>query len=112
MKLIEDHQPHARQLRIALDHARQDPLRNHLQAGLRSDAGFGAHAETHGLPRFFAKQFSQPLRDITRRQAPRLEQDNASRDVALGEDLQRQPGRLPGAGRRVEQNLRRMLQGG
>ena len=89
MKLIEDHQPHARQLRIALDHARQDPLRNHLQAGLRSDAGFGAHAETHGLPRLFAKQFSQPLRDITRRQAPRLEQDNASRDVALGEDLQR-----------------------
>ena len=112
VKLIEDHQPHARQLRIALDHARQDPLRDHLQAGLRPDAGFGAHAVTHGLPRLFAKQFSQPLRDITRRQAPRLEQDNASRDVALGEDLQRQPGRLPGAGRRVEQNLRRMLQGG
>ncbi|PAT24513.1 hypothetical protein CJ430_30805, partial [Klebsiella pneumoniae] len=50
----------------ALDHARQDPLRNHLQAGLRSDAGFGAHAETHGRPPAFAKQFSQPLRDITR----------------------------------------------
>ncbi|VGP88004.1 hypothetical protein SB00610_04298 [Klebsiella quasipneumoniae subsp. similipneumoniae] len=112
MNLIEDHQPHARQLGIALDHARQHPLRDHLQAGLWPDAGFGTHAVTHGLPWLFAEQFSQPLRDIARRLTPRLQQDNASRDVTLSEDLQRQPGRLPGAGRRVEQNLRRMLQGG
>jgi hypothetical protein len=32
--------------------------------------------------------------------------------MPIGEDLQRQPGRFPGAGWRIEQYLRRMLQGG
>ena len=111
VKLIEDRQPHAAQLRIALDHPRQNAFRHHFEARVRPDAGLRAHAIAHGLAGLLSQQFRQPLRHVTRGQPPRLQQDYASVDVTFGEDLQRQPGGFPGAGWRIKQNLRRMPQG-
>ncbi len=105
MELIEDHQPHAGQLGIVLQHPGQDPLGDHLQPGIRPHAGFGAHPVTHRLPRLFTQQICQPLRDITGGDPARFEQNNFAVNSPLRQDLQRQPRRFPRTGGRSKQNL-------
>ncbi len=55
VELIEDHQSNVGQLGIALDHAGQDPLGDHLQARRCADAGLTAHPVAHRLTGLLAQ---------------------------------------------------------
>ena len=101
VEFIKDHQPHAGQFGIVLDHARQDPFGHHFEPGIRPDAGFRTHPIADRFAWFFIQQFSQPLRNVARRQATRLQQQNAPVDTAIVQNLQRQPGRFTRARWRI-----------
>ncbi|CTV85987.1 Uncharacterised protein [Escherichia coli] len=92
MKLIEDHQSNTAQLRVTLDHPRQHAFGNYFQAGIRPDAVLRTHPVANGIAWLFVKQLRQPLRDVTRRQTTRLQQDNFPVNAGMRQQLQRQPG--------------------
>ncbi len=110
VELIEDHQRHALQFGVLLQHAGENAFRHHFQPGLRPAFTFGAHAVAHGLAGFLPQLLRQAIGDVFRRQPPRLQHDNAPRQPGLSQDLQRQPGGFTGAGRGVQQHLRSGLQ--
>ncbi len=110
MKLIEDHQRYVLQHGIALQHARQDPLGDHFESGMRTDAALTAQPEAHGFTRLLAKLLRQPLGHIARRQTTRFQHNNTPRQRRLLQQLQRQPGRFSCAGRGRQQHLGRTLQ--
>ncbi len=107
VEFVEDHQRHAAQLGIALQHARQDAFRHHFQSGGRPDAVLAAHAKADGGAGLLAELLRQALRHVARRQPTRLQHNNAARQIGLSQQLQRQPGRFARAGRGRQQNLRR-----
>ncbi|MNS57878.1 hypothetical protein D3C72_907790 [compost metagenome] len=109
VEFIEDHQPHAAQFRIVLQHPGENALRHHFEARRGADAGFGAHAVADRFARLFIQQFGEALCHVAGRQPARFQQKNFSGNIPLFEDLQRQPGRFTGARGRIQQDLRGML---
>ena len=55
VKFIKNHQPDAGQFRVRLQHAGEDALGHHFDAGGRANTGFQADAVTHGLPHGFTQ---------------------------------------------------------
>ncbi|CSE35918.1 Uncharacterised protein [Shigella sonnei] len=92
MKFIKDHQSNTAQLRVTLDHPRQHAFGNYFQTGIWPDAVLRTHPVANGIAWLFVKQLRQPLRDVTRRQTTRLQQDNFPVNAGMRQQLQRQPG--------------------
>ena len=87
MEFIQDHQPHAGQFRIVLQHAGENALGNHFKARGRANAGFGTHPITYRFARFFVQQFRQSLRHVACGEPARLQQDDFSGNLPFFEDL-------------------------
>ena len=84
-----------------LHHARQDAFGHHLDAGVRTDARVHAHAVAHGPAHRLAQQPRHAHRGGARRQAPRLEHDDAlPGEPRLAQEGRRHPRGLARAGRR------------
>ena len=101
VKLIEDQQLDPGKLGIALQHAGQDPFGDYLQPGIRADPALTADPIANLLPHRLAQLFGQKAGDVARRQATRLQHDDATRQAARLQQRQRQGGRFTGTGRRL-----------
>ena len=76
VELVEDHQPDAVEPRIGLQHARQDALGDHLDAGAGADPGVAADAVADRLADLFAQQCRHASRRGAGGEAARLENDD------------------------------------
>ena len=77
MKFVKDHQTHAGQFRIALQHAREHAFRHHFHARARTHLRIHTRAIADGRARLFTEQFRHPTCRVARRQATWLEHDDA-----------------------------------
>ena len=113
VELIEDHRRDALERGIILQPARQHPLRQHLQAGRGRDARVLAHAVTDGAAHRLAQGLRHALRHRPRREAARLEHQQAlaGRPRTL-EQRQRHHRALARPGGRLEHRRGCAVQGG
>ena len=113
MELVEDHQARARQGGVALHQARQHPFGYHLDAGLGTDARVHAHPVAHGPAHGLAQEPRHVGRRSPRRQAPRLEHDDApAGEPGLVQQGQRDSRGFPGPRGRLENRSGARTQGG
>ena len=104
--LVEDHAADVLQRRVALQLPGEDALRDDLDAGLRADLGVHAHPVADGLADALAEQPGDALRHRARRQAPRLEHDDAPPgQPGRIEQRRRHTRALAGARRRVQHGI-------
>ena len=107
VKFVEYDAADPLQRRIALEHARQDPFRDHLDAGVPAHACLDARAETHGPANGIAEQLSHATRHRARGDAARLQhQDLAAPEPRGVQQGQRNEGALAGTRRGMQQHPR------
>ncbi len=92
--LVEQHRPHARQLRVGLEPAHQQPRRHDLDPGGLRHLPVTAHRVPDGPPDRFPQQRRHPRGGRAGRDPPRLGHDHPAR-VRLGQ-RQRHQRRLAG----------------
>jgi hypothetical protein len=73
MKLIEQHRRHSLERGVALQHAREDSLRDDLDARAFAHASLQAHPIAHSLAGGFAQRRCHARRHGARRESARLE---------------------------------------
>ncbi len=112
VEFIEDHEADARQFGIRLQHPRQDTLGHNLDPGGIRHLRRTAHPVADGPARCLAQGVGHPFGAGAGGKAARLEhQDLAGHDACL-EQCQRHARRLASAGRRLENRVTRVAQGG
>ena len=83
VEFVENHDVHTFQRRVVHQHPRQDTFGEHLNACGCTDAAFEADAVSHRPAHRFAQQEGHPLRDLPRRQPPRLQHQNLAAGVQI-----------------------------
>ena len=101
VQLVEDHAADAVERRVVLQHAEEETVGHHFDAGARPHLGVEPHAIAHGLADRFAQGRRHAPRGSARRQPPRLLHDDLGvAEPRRVEQGQRHARRLAGAGRR------------
>lgn len=113
VELIEDDQPRVLEGGVILQHARQDPLGDHLDARFLARPAFAADAIADRVARFLAEQTGHVLGRPQHRKPPRLEHEDLSADKpGLLRQRDRNPGRLACSRLRREHDAGTVTQNG
>ena len=112
VEFIEDHQGHAGQLGVLLQHPGQHPFGHYLEPGGRTGPALPSHPQADALPHLLPELARQEAGDIARREASGLEHDDAPGQPLLAHQLQGQQGRLARTGGRLQDHAGPRLQGG
>ena len=112
VKFVKDHRADARQIRIVLQHAGQDPLGDDLNAGVFRHRRSAAHPKTDGLASLFAKAFGHARSGGAGGKAARLQHQDAALGQASVEHRQRHARRLARTGGRLQHHAAGLAQGG
>ena len=92
MELVEQDCTNTFKSRIIEDHAAEDALRDHLDAGLRADFGLEPHAQADRLADRLPQGLGHSCRRRPRRQTPGLQHDDlAALEPRLIQERQRNP---------------------
>ena len=103
MKLVEDHEPNAFQLRILDYHPGEHALGEDLDPRAGTDPGLMAHAVPDGIADLLAQRIRHPPGRCPGRQTPGLEhQDSPAGEPRLVQELERNTGGLAGSGGRLK----------
>jgi hypothetical protein len=78
MKLVEDHDAHAVERRIAMDASCQNAFGDDLDSRTRADARLATHAITDRFADTFTPELGHAVRSRARREASRLQQHDSS----------------------------------
>ncbi len=104
VELVEDHEAHPLQGRIRLEHAGENPFRDHLDAGLGAHPGVHPHPVAHRAARVLLTQEGGHAAGCGPggQTAGLQDEDLAILQPGLAQEHQGHQGGLAGAGRRYE----------
>ena len=113
MKLVEQYRCHAFERRIALQHAGEHALGDHLDASAPTDACLETHAVTDRFADGFTERCRHACRHRARGEPARFEHDDlAAAQPRFIEQRNRHNGALAGAGWRFDDGIPLSLQNG